>query len=1020
MKQKLLSLFFVLTCLIGVSMAQNRQVSGKVTSSTDGAPISGVSISVVGGSVATQTDGTGNYTLSVPQGSSLNFSYIGYNSQRIVVGSQSTINVVLVSEENTLEEVVVTGMGVSKSTRGLGYSVSKVSGEDLVKSGEANIIQGLAAKATGVQITSSSGTPGASSKVILRGPATFSGDNQPLIVVDGVPLDNGLNNTKAGDDPYNQNLAGVQVANRALDINPDDIESVTVLKGPAAAAIYGQSAGNGAIIYTTKKGKLGSGLGITFSSGFEVSEVNKLPEMQTSYGQGENGVYKTTTADSWGENISKAGKQSYNNVKDFFDKGSIYNNNLAITSGGEKTTFRFSVGSYNNKGIIPHSSFNRYSSRLSSETKLNEAITVGGTLAYTNSNTKAVQNGSNLAGVMLALLRTPADFNLADYKNPDGSQKQYFATYDNPYWSTENNPYTEQNNRITGNAYADIKLNDIFTVSWKTGLDNYSTEGLQVYAVGSFGDDNTTTLGEIKRTNVNFRNLYSDLLLKFNTKLGEDFAVSGMLGGNYNYSQYATNFGRGRDLSMPGYYNFASAKELYVSNYEEYRNSRAIFLDATFDYRSILFLTLTGRNEWSTTFGKNSKGFFYPKADISYVFSHLLNNNNILNYGKVRFAYSNVGISPNVYSDRAYFTVPTIADGMTNGFSFPYLGQTGFAMSNVTVANEFRPERNKGYEAGLELKFLNNRIGLDFTYYQQHSSDLLITQPIDPSTGFAYYYNNIGAMKNTGYELGLTGHVVKSDQFNWNTTINWSKNENEVTELAEGVTELSIGSAFSAPQSYAIVGQPFGVLYAQKFKRSASGEILINPANGLPVYEDQLGNVGSPIPDWLMNWNNEFSYKNLSLSFLWDFRKGGKIWGGTQAGLYNRGKAAETADRERKYIIDGVFASGANEGQKNNVEIEPVQYFKNYLGNSNSEIAIQDGSWARLRSLDLSYRFRNFSKTIQYIQLGINMRNLILITDFKGVDPETSLTGSNQNFAGYDFFNNPGTKSYSLNLRFGF
>ncbi|WP_286861112.1 MULTISPECIES: SusC/RagA family TonB-linked outer membrane protein [Sphingobacterium] len=1017
MKHKLLSFFVGSMILTSVAFAQEKKVSGRVTGA-DGKPLAGVTIAVQGSNVATQTDANGNYSLSVPTGKVIVFRSVGFADKTLIVKEgQSAFNVTLDGSDNALSEVVVTGMGVSKNTKGLGYSVSKVSGDDLVKSGEANIIQGLAAKATGVQVTSSSGTPGASSKIILRGPASFSGDNQPLIVVDGVPLDNSLNNIKAGDDPYNQNLAGVQTANRALDINPDDIESVTVLKGPAAAAIYGQAAGNGAIIYTTKKGKLGSGLGIVYSTGFEASKVNKLPEMQTSYGQGEGGVSKVS-ADSWGPSL--AGKQSYDNVKEFFQTGRIFNNNLAITSGGEKTTFRFSVGSHNNKGIVPNSSFNRYTARLSSESKLNDAITVGGTLSYTNSNTRAVQNGSNLAGTMLALLRTPADFNLADYINEDGSQKQYFPNYDNPYWSTEFNPYTEQNNRVTGNAYADVKLNNIFTISWKTGLDNYSTEGKQIYAIGSRGDDNGLAYGEIKRTNVNFRNIYSDLLLKFNTKISEDFSVSGMLGGNFNYAQYTTNFGRGRNLAMPGYYNFASAQELYVSNYEEYKNSKAIFLDATFDYRSILFLTLTGRNEWSTTFGKDSKGFFYPKADVSYVFSHLLENNSILNYGKVRFAYSNVGISPNVYSDRSYFTVPTIADGMTNGFSFPYAGQAGFAKSNVQVAEEFRPERNKGYEAGLEMKFFNNRLGLDFTYYQQHSSDLLISQPIDPTSGYAYYYNNVGAMKNTGYEVGITAHVVKTEKFNWHTTVNWSKNENEVTELAEGVDKMSIGSAFSAPQSYAIVGQPFGVLYAQKFKRNAEGKVLINPTSGLPIYEDELGNVGSPIPTWLMNWNNEFSYKDFSLSFLWDFRKGGKIWGGTQAGLYNRGKAAETADRERMYKIDGVFASGPDEGKENNKEIDALTYFRNYLGNSNSEIAIQNGSWARLRSVDFSYRFKNFSKSIQYIQVGVNLRNVLLITDYKGVDPETSLTGSNQNFAGYDFFNNPGTKSYSLNLRFGF
>ncbi|MFD2906978.1 SusC/RagA family TonB-linked outer membrane protein [Sphingobacterium anhuiense] len=1019
MKQTLLSFFVGSMILTSVAFAQNKKVSGRVTGA-DGKPLAGVTIAVQGSSLATQTDADGNYSFSVPTGKVIVFRSVGFADKTLIVKEgQSAFNVTLDNSDNTLNEVVVTALGISKSSRSIGYSTSKVSGEDLVKSGEANIIQGLAAKAAGVQITSSSGTPGASSKIVLRGAATFSGDNQPLIVIDGVPIDNSVNFIRAGDDPYNQNLAGVQLGNRALDINPDDIETVTILKGPAAAALYGQAAGNGAVIYTTKKGKLGSGLGITYSSGFDLQQVNKLPKFQNVYGQGENGKYMTTSADSWGENIAKAGKTAYNNVEDFFQNGNQFDNNLAISSGGEKTSFRFSVGSVNNKGIIPNTNFNRYSTRLGTESKLNDQITVGGNFSYTNSNTRAAQNGSNTAGAMLSLFRTPADFNLADYKNADGTQKKYFSNYDNPYWSTENNPYKEENSRFLGNAYTDVKLSDIFSVTWKTGLDTYSTEGTQIYAIGSNGDDNATRLGEIKRTNVNFKNIYTDLLLKLNTKINEDFSVNALLGGNFNYKQYRANFARGRNLSMPNYYNFASASELYASNTEEYTNSKAIFLDATFDYRSILFLTLTGRNEWSTTFGRNAKGFFYPKADISYVFSDLFKESKIVNFGKVRLAYSNVGISPTAYSDRAYYTVPTVADGMT-GFSFPYLGQTGFAISSVAVSPSLGPERNVGYEAGLEMKFLQNRLGFDFTYYQQKSSDLLISQPIDPTSGYENYYNNIGEIKNTGYELALNGHVYKSDNFNWHATLNWSKNNNEVTELAEGVDKLSIGSAFSAPQSYAIVGEPFGVLYAQKFQRNAQGKILIDETSGLPIYEDEIDNVGSTIPKWLMNINNEFSYKNLSFSFLWDFRKGGKIWGGTQAGLYNRGKAEETADREREYVIEGVYGPGANEGEKNITKISALRYFKNYLGNSSSEIAMQDGSWARLRSIDVSYRFTKVSKAIQFIQVGVNLRNPILITKYKGIDPETSLTGSNQNFAGYDFFNNPGTKSYSINFRVGF
>lgn len=1016
--KKLVQSLFVLLMIASSVLAQDRRITGKVTAAEDGLPLPGVSVRVTGTNQGTQTDAQGNFALNVPvTAKTLEVSYIGFASQTLQIGTRTVFNVALGNDNKQLSEVVVTALGVSKDKSSIGYSYSVVGGDDLVKSGESNIVQGLAAKATGVQVTSSSGTPGASSKIILRGPASFSRDNQPLIVIDGVPIDNDVNFISAGDDPYNQFLAGVQVGNRALDINPEDIETVTVLKGPAAAALYGQAAGNGAIIYTTKKGKLGAGLGITFSSGFEVQEVNKLPGIQTKYGQGSAGVYSAATPNSWGPNLETNGTKTYDNLDAFFQNGTNYNNNLAITSGGDKTTFRFSVGSTNSEGVVPFSDFNRYTARLSSETKLSDRISAGGSFNYTNSNTRATQNGSNLAGVMLGLLRTPADFNLSDYQNPDGTQKQYFGSYDNPFWSVRNNPYTEENNRIVANAYTDIKLNDIFSINWKTGVDAYGTSARQIYAIGSIGDDNNSGLGEVKYTNVNYRNLYSDLLLKFKKDLSGGFSLNALLGGNINYSQYFTNFARGRELSIPGYFNLASASDLYASNNESYSNSKALFLDATLDYKSILFLTLTGREEWSSTFGKDSKGFFYPKADLSYVFSHLLNNSNIVDYGKVRFAYSNVGISPNVYSNRAYYLSPLIADGLTNGFSFPYLGQAGFAISNEAVAPTFKPERNEGYEFGLEMRFLKNRFGFDFTYYQQTSSDLLISQPIDPTTGYAYYYNNVGKMRNTGIELGVNGTVVKSKDFNWNAAVNFSTNDNEVLELADGVTELSIGSAFSAPQSYAIVGEPFGVMYAQKLVRDGSGNIIVDQASGLPTYENSLGNVGSTIPDWLMNINNEFTYKNFSFSFLWDIREGGKIWNGTYATLTSRGKTDITADRDRTYVIDGVYENG----NKNTTAISSEKYFgSGYLGNSNSETAIEDGSWVRLRSVDLSYRFNKISKSIQYIQLGVNLRNALLFTDYRGVDPETSLTGSSQNFAGYDYYNNPGTRSYSLNLRIGF
>jgi TonB-linked SusC/RagA family outer membrane protein len=1035
--KKLLQSLFILMFVAGAAVAQDRTITGTVTGKDDGLPIPGVSVKIVGTSTGTSTDANGKYAIKVAsEQASIEFSSIGFQVQKVALGSSNVVNVILVTDAQQLGEVVVTALGISKAERSIGYSVSAVKGSDLVKSGETNAIQGLASKASGVVVTSSSGTPGASSKIILRGPSSFSSDNQPLIVIDGVPMDNSVNNVNAGDNPYNNTLNGPQTPNRALDINPDDIESVSILKGPAAAALYGQSAGNGAIIYTTKRGKARKGIGINFSSSADFTNVSRLPKLQYTYGQGDNGGYNAEVPDSWGEDIAAAGKPVFRNMDNFFQTSHTFNNNLSLYGGNETTTFRMSFGATNQTGVIPHSKLDRYSARMTGDSKLTNSITVGGTLSYTNTGLQAPSNGSDGSGIMLGLLRMPADFDGRNYFDPETeSQINFYGGYDNPWFSAKYNPYNEENNRVTGNAYVDAKLNDVFSVSWKVGADSYNTRGTKLFAYSSLGGDAGDGLGQANRTNVNYRKLYSDLLLKFKKSFGADdaFTVNGLIGGNFTYDQTITSFERGTGMLVNYFYNFGVASNLFASNNEYYQNSRAIFLDATIDYKNIIFLTLTGRNEWSTTFGRNGKGFFYPKADVSYVFSHLLENKDVLSYGKVRFAYSNVGISPGLYNTSPVYTIPNIADGLTGGLSFPYLGSLpGYAASSTLLAQQLKPERNTGLEAGVELKFLNNRIGFDATYYQQTSSDLLIRQPIPSSSGFLEYYHNIGKMRNRGVELSLNADVIKQNDFSWNLNVNWSKNVNTVLELAAGVPKVQLGSGFTDPSSYAIVGKPFGVLYGSKFERDANGNVLINPANGLPVTATEPGDLGNPAPDWISGLNNTFSYKSWTFSFLWDFRHGGTIWNGTWANLNFRGKTEESAARNQNYIVPGVFASGPNAGQPNNMEITGYTYFHDYLGGNGktNELAFQDGGWTRLRSVDLSYRFNiqknNPKSALQYVEVGASGRNLLLFTKFKGIDPETSLTGSgvdsggSQNLTGYNYFNNPGTKSFILNLKVGF
>ncbi len=1017
----------LLTCfLLSIAWANAQSNTSGTVVDGGGEPIIGASVLVKGSSAGTVTDVNGHFSVNVPAGSNtLVISYIGMITKEVAAGS--SLNVILQSSSKSLDEVVVTGLGIKKSQKGLGYSVSKVKAEDVVKSGETNIIESLAAKATGVQVTASSGTPGASSKIILRGPASFTGDNQPLIVVDGVPIDNKVNTVQAGDDPYNGTLAGVQLSNRAIDLNPEDIESVSILKGPAAAAIYGQAAGNGAIIYTTKRGGAKKGLGITYSSSLEIQNVSKLPDLQSRYGQGEGGVYKSSTASSWGPDLYASGKPIYDNVDNFFETGLTFVNNLSISGGNNDTSFRASINATNMTGIIPETELEKYSARLTGDTKLSKWLTVGGTVNYTATKSKMAQNGSNLSGVMLSLLRMPSDFDARDYIDPKTDEQiTYYAYYDNPFFSSKMNPYTEENDRILGNLYADATINEMFGFSLKVGVDSYQTNGKQIYAYSSNGNDYGDGTGQVNKTGLSFRNLYADLLLKFKKSFGEEneFTLNGLLGANYNYTQRLKSFQRGRIMAIPGFYGFSGMSELYASDDDEYQENKAIFADASFDYKSIVFLTLTGRGEWSSTFGKGANGFFYPKADVSYIFSHLLPDDFILSYGKIRLAYANVGISPLTYTDRTYFEVPFVADGYTNGLSFPYDNQPGYAISNELKNGDLKPERNIGKEIGLELIFFKGRLNIDATYYNQTSKDLLIHQPIAPSSGFQYKYVNIGEVRNTGIELGINGDIIKKSNFTWNMAVNWSKNNNEVLKLAPNVDKITVGSGFVTPQSYAIVGQPFGVLFGTKFQRDDNGNLLINPNNGLPMAEPEEQKIGNPLPNWLMNINNGFTYKDFSFSFLFDIRKGGDIWNGTWSSLNNRGKSAESGNRERMYVIPGVYASGIDAGQANTTEIDAYTYYgSNYLGKSGSENDIQDGSWIRLRSVNFSYKFnfarKNPSAVVQYLEIGAALKNMLLFTDYKGVDPETSLTGASQNLSGYDYFNNPGTKSVLFNIRLG-
>lgn len=1031
MKRLLTTLFLLLT-MAGIALAQ-RTVVGTVKGD-DGEALIGASVRVKGAAIGAVTDANGKFSVNVPSGSNvLVFSYTGYTTQEVALGASNVVEVVLQSG-TVLKEAVVTALGISREEKSLGYGVTSVKGDDVTRSGEVNVIQGLAAKSSGVQVIGSGGTPGASSKILIRGNATFTGENQPLIVVDGVPYDNQTLGSVASDYPFNANLNGVNNSNRALDLNPADVESVNILKGPAAAALYGTRAANGVLLITTKKGR--KGLSVNLSSSIAFDQVNKLPELQMQYGQGAGGgsltsaegAYVPEVPLSWGPRIGTPGipevAQAYDNYDAYFQTGTTWNNNISISMGNENTTFRLSYGNANQKGIVPNTELNRNSFRLTAESQQGK-FKLSGTAAYAKTKDIKAQNGSNLSGVMLALTRMPSSFNVVGgpgpngYDTRDGQSWTYFSLYDNPLWSAYNNPMTGDVDRITGNITATLNATSWLDLTARIGADAYTDARKQVFAVGA--QDPPAPVGEVWENNKRRLEVNSDLFAAFKPQLNGPIGVNFTLGMNLNSRSDEDVFARGRNLAIPGFYNLSNASDLYNSSTLFEKRIAGIFGDLNLSYANQLYLNITGRNDWASTFGEDARknGFFYPSANLAWAFSEILPNRDVLSFGKVRASYARAGIEPFPYRTRTYYVAPFITDGFTDGFGFPYGGQNGFSLSSRLGNADLEPEINTTTEFGVNLKFFQNKIDLDVNYYISKSSNLLVLRPIAGSTGAEEIYTNIGEMENKGWEIELGINPVSTKIFKWNIQANFTRNRNKVLKLAEGVDEIDIETAFASIGSYAIVDQPYGALYSTKWARNEQGQLLIQ-ANGLPRLDPQRGNVGNPYPDWTAGIRNIFEIYGVTINGLLDIRQGGALWNGTWARLNRLGATAESAARDQTYIIPGVKIA---DGTPNDIPVSANSYFSNYLGDSGAaavEQVVQDGSWVRLRELTLGYNIPLASKYVKGINVYFTGRNLWLSTDYTGVDPETSLTGAGSNVGGFDYFNMPSTKSYIVGLNLSF
>ncbi len=1028
----LLTLLALLLPGLQALQAQERNITGKVLDET-GQGLFGAGVFVKGTQSGTITDANGDFTLMLPANNNvITVRAVGYAQQEITVAGNSVI-IHMKTSARQLEGTVVTALGIRREKRALGYTQTTVDSAVLERSGEQNIVEALAAKSPGILVTGSGGTPGASSQILLRGNNTTSGIATPLFVVDGIPIDNNTSQPSAGDYPFDMNLSGVNESNRGIDINPNDIASISVLRGPAAAALYGVAGGNGAIIITTKRGHYSKGvkrLGIDFSSSVSIDKVNKLPDLQSKYIQGANGKYSTATPNSWGPSLDTMPQiKTYDKYKDFFHTGNTYANNLGLSWGSENGTFRLGLGNTKTDGVIPNTQFKRTTVNFRADTKMADWLQVGGDFNYTNSEGVRAQNGSNLGGIMLTLLRAPINFDITDYIDPNtGNQIQFYPVYDNPLFTAYRNPYTDVTNRVFGNIHTSITLSPSLTLTDRLGVDHYTTNTKQIYDLSSIANDNSDGLGQVNVTNSSNLSIYNDLILKYDKYISDRVSFSAFAGFNYSYGASSFLFGRGRNLQLPGVYEISNTSQLYSYNTESYSRSQGLFVEATLGYRSMLYLTVTGRNDWLSSYGRNGLSFFYPKADLSWIFSELIPRNNVLTFGKLRLAYADAGTGPIGYlKPETPYVIPFITDGSTNGVSFPYLGQAGYAPSNILIDQGIKPQHVEGKEVGLELRLFKNRVSIEATGYYQLTKDNIIQLPIAQSTGYMVYLTNGGTNRNSGIELGLNADIIKTTNFTWNVFGNFTMDRSKVLSINPGISAIPVGNGFSDIGSYALVGQPIGVFYGTAWLRdSVTGKILVDD-KGRAIVDPVSRVVGDPNPDWTMGLGSSLSYKGLTFSFLWDIRHGGDVWNGTYARLSRMGLTAESQDREHSYVIDGIYAPGTPlEGEQNKTPVSATYYYQTFKGDQGSyavENAIQDASWVRLRSVGLSYRIsmdmRNHHRAFDYIELGVSGKNLLLFTKYKGVDPETSLTGASSAFRGYDYFNNPGIKSILFNLKLG-
>jgi TonB-linked SusC/RagA family outer membrane protein len=1017
------------------TVAQTRVLNGIVTS-LEKKPIVAATVTVKGKPISTSTDAEGKFALTVPEGKiTLEVTIVGFASTSIDVdGSSTNITVSMAIKNQDLGEVVVTALGIKREKKALGYSVQEVGGKNFTEARENNLVNSLSGRVAGLQLYKTGNGPTGSTRIVIRGNNSLGGNNQPLIVVDGVPMDN--YQTANGQGEYGSFDGG----NGISDINPDDVETMTVLKGPAAAALYGTRGGNGVILVTTKKGVARKGLGVKVNTNYVADNPLLYIDNQSEYGQGSNGVYDVKSQASWGPKITGqeitdwrgekvAMSADKNDLKNFLNTGQTWTNSVDLSGGSDKTTFRLGYTNMSNKGLLPNTSLKRNMVTLRVNSELSSNFSVDAKISYTKQNTKnRPQTSGSPSNVFAQYMALPRSVHLADmnpWKDVFGHQilwaPEAYSTLKNPYWILNEDFNLDESDRFLTAVSLNYKFTNWLKLQVRHGMDMRQAFNESATAFGIYNNDPTAPTytfssgygaGRSKAVETN-----TDFLLTADKKFN-DFNIGLSVGGNQQRSNYNVAGGNTGNLDLPGVYNLSGGANPKPYSYksESRLNSLYTFLNAS--YKEFFFVDVTYRNDWSSTLSPANRSFNYPSFSGSFIVNDFLQKTfntslpEFISFFKIRGGYAKAG---NTIGPFQLYPSYGISRGVFDAI---------MTSPPTTLVNpDILPEIIKSQEYGVDIRFLNNKIGIDFTYYKKNAFNQILYLPIPPASGYSSKIINAGNVQNSGVEFVINGKILESGSgLNWNVLVNYNRNTNKVLELhPETKSYLLQGDVSSrAIRITANEGEPFGNLYGRDFARNDKGEIIIE-ADGTPRKSENKNTLlGNYQPLYTMGISNSFSYKGFVFGFLVDIRKGGKFYSQTLAFMHAAGTAAGTIPyRDGGMIVQGV----KEDNSKNTTAITSQQYWQKVAGAEPvASLFMYDASNTRLREVTLGYSIPNKLMgrvPVRNVTLSLVGRNLWLIkSHIPGIDPESSFTTTNAQ--GWENGAYPSTRSLGFNLKLEF